>query len=317
MKTILFLDQNMNERGTSSAIYDYAHYNETILGNRSIIATKTTAELITYDKFKNRFQDIFFIKDLEELNFLAKDKECDFFYNLKYGHNDGVLLNDIKNLVHVVFPSYDPHGDIYAYVSQWLAEEHGKESPFVPHMIDLPRTEENLRNALKIDNKFVFGWYGGRNFCIPFAREAVIDCARNREDVFFLFMNEQPFCEAENVLFLPRITDPIEKVKFINTCDVMLHANDRGETFGIAVGEFSSKNKPVVTYSLKNTKWEKPGKSHLNILGKKAILYDDYNSLMEILMYLKVENIKDKEWNCYQEFSPEKIMHTFKKVFLS
>jgi hypothetical protein len=31
MKNILFFDPNMNERGTSIAIYDYAHYNEELL----------------------------------------------------------------------------------------------------------------------------------------------------------------------------------------------------------------------------------------------------------------------------------------------
>jgi len=50
MKTILFYDPNLNERGTSIAVYDYAHYNETILGNKSIIATTQNAELTSYDK---------------------------------------------------------------------------------------------------------------------------------------------------------------------------------------------------------------------------------------------------------------------------
>lgn len=37
-----------------------------------------------------------------------------------------------------------------------------------------------------------------------------------------------------------------EKTTFINTCDAMLWARHDGETFGLAIGEFSSKNKPVI-----------------------------------------------------------------------
>ncbi len=58
MKTILFYDPNLSERGTSIAVYDYAHYNKTILGNKSIVATIQNAELTSYDKFNKRFETI-------------------------------------------------------------------------------------------------------------------------------------------------------------------------------------------------------------------------------------------------------------------
>ena len=38
-KTVLFLVEDFKERGVEVAIYDYAHYNELILNNKSYIIT--------------------------------------------------------------------------------------------------------------------------------------------------------------------------------------------------------------------------------------------------------------------------------------
>ena len=76
-----------------------------------------------------------------------------------------------------------------------------------------------------------------------------------------MFMNQDPFCDIDNVLFIEGTTDQEQKVAFINTCDVMIHARERGETFGLAIAEFSSQNKPIITYSLS------PERCHIDILG--------------------------------------------------
>ena len=109
MKTVLFFDSNLNERGSSIAIYDYAHFNETILGNKSIIASYKTGELTSYNKFKDRFGEVYLID-----NFIDLEKiKCDYVYNLKFGFNDNNIVSTAKNLIHAVFPSYQPHGDVY------------------------------------------------------------------------------------------------------------------------------------------------------------------------------------------------------------
>ena len=58
MKKIVFFDPNLNERGTSIATYDYAHFNETYLGNQSIIVSLSNSKLKSYEKFNNRFKTI-------------------------------------------------------------------------------------------------------------------------------------------------------------------------------------------------------------------------------------------------------------------
>jgi glycosyltransferase involved in cell wall biosynthesis len=306
MKTVLFFDPNLNERGTSIATYDYAHFNEVILGNKSIIVSLNNAELKSFEKFNDRFETHIVNSHLDINNI-----SCDYFYSLKYGFNDNVSHLNSKNLVHVVFPSFDPHGDVYAYVSEWLANTHGYNSPFVPHMVNLPSTDEDFKEFFNTKDKLVIGWYGGNNFEIPFARQAVIDVAKKRKDIIFLFMNQEPFSDLENTIFISGTTDQEQKVAFINTCDVMIHARERGETFGLAIAEFSTKNKPIITYQ------NSLERNHIEILKDKGIYYQDYNSLCNILLNLNKSDMLHKEWNCYQEYTPEKVMLQFNNVFLN
>lgn len=305
MKTVLFYEANLNERGTSVATYDYAYYNQYILGNRSIIVSPKDTNSKTYNKYKQQFK-LISIKSFDEIHSI----ECDYFYHMKYGFNDGTLHKNAKNLVHVVFPSYEPHGDIYAYISEWLTKHYGNGFPFVPHMVDLPKTVKTLKSIFNIKEQLVIGWYGGNNFEIPFARKAVIDCAIQRSDILFLFMNQEPFCELPNVIFIEGTTDMEKKVSFINTCDIMIHARERGETFGLAIAEFSTMNKPVITY------YNSPEKCHIDILGDKGIYYFDYNSLLNILLNIQKSDIINKDWNCYKQFTPEIVMKQFNQVFL-
>ena len=311
-KTIIFFDPNLNERGTSVSTYDYAHYNETILNNKSIVASYVNADKSSYDKFSKRFGHIYLVNDFSEMNSICQKELAYGIYIQKYGHQDHQLVNTCKNLVHVVFPSYEPHGDVYACISKWLSAESKLNLPYVSYMVDLPEVEEDYKPFFNIaDDQLIVGWYGGNNFEIPFARQAVIDIANTRKDIIFLFMNQTPFCDLKNVIFVNGTTDQEEKVAFINTCDVMIHARERGETFGLAIAEFSSKNKPVITYS------NSPEQSHIQLLGSKGLYYSDYNSLYSLLFSLKKDTFKGQDWNCYREFTPEKVMKQFNDVFLN
>jgi hypothetical protein len=323
MKTVLFFDSNLNERGSSIAIYDYAHFNEVILGNKSIIASYKTGELTSYNKFKDRFGEVYLVDSFIDLERI----KCDYVYNLKFGFNDNNIVSTAKNLVHAVFPSYQPHGDVYVYVSKWLANsiQHNKvkceftpnpidlkeDLLYVPHMINLPDVKEDFREFFNVKDKLVIGWYGGNNFHISDAQRAVVDVAKKRKDIIFIFMNQQEtFGNEDNLLFIDGTTDIEQKVAFINTCDIMIHARERGETFGLAIGEFSTKNKPIITYG---NSWER---NHIDTLGDKGIYYHDYNSLYNILMNIQKSDIEGKEWNRYQEYTPEKVMEQFNKIFL-
>ena len=91
----------------------------------------------------------------------------------------------------------------------------------------------------------------------------------------------------------------------------MIHAREMGETFGAAVSEFSIKNKPVITCKGYDN-------AHLDILKDKCFIYNSENSLYKIFNNFKnnLEEIKNKDWNAYKDYTPEKIMDKFKELFI-
>jgi glycosyltransferase involved in cell wall biosynthesis len=308
---IAFHSNQLGIRGTEVALYDYALGNRDILGNESIIISDVNSDLTSLEKFKTQFP-VYLYKNFSEVESIINQERIDAIYYIKAGFNDGKLVNNAKNLIHAVFKHKEPHGDVYAYVSKWLSDEMSNgELPYVPHMINLPKHDLNYKDDFNIDNKIVIGWYGGDNFEIPFAKQAVIDIAKKRKDILFLFMNQTPFCNLENIIFINGTIDLEEKVAFINTCDFMIHARERGETFGLTIAEFSTLGKPIITY------YNSLERNHINILGDKGIYYNNYQELYNILLNLNKSDIEKKDWNCYQDFTPENIMKQFKKVFLN
>lgn len=304
---IAFHSNQLGIRGTEVALYDYALGNRDILGNESIIISDARADLTTLDKFKTQFP-VYLYNDFSEVEQIIERENIDAIYWIKAGFNDGKLVRNAKNLVHSVFKHNDPHGDKYAYVSEWLSTEmSNKELPFVPHMVNLPKHDLDYRGPFGLEGKFVVGWYGGDNFELPFAKQAVIDIAQKRDDIVFLFMNCTPFASAPNIYFIDGTHNLDEKVAFINTCDAMIHSRERGETFGLTIAEFSTFEKPIITYL------NSPEKNHINILGDKGFYYANYDELYEILLHM---DSTIKGYNCYTDFTPEKVMNKFKEVFL-
>lgn len=318
---IIFHENQLCYRGTSNALFDYAHYNEEILNNESVIlypqnSPNNTLESIK--RFQNRFNVIGY-KDLKDRDNIINSLNADLFYAIKSGERETDAPTDlIKTVIHAVFKYNEPYGDVYAYVSEWLSKtmSDGK-LPFVPHIVELPEVHGDLREELNIPkDAVVFARYGGaETFDIDFVMEAVKKVACKNKNIYFIFMGTNEFVKKtffrpyKNVIFLPPTTNVERKVKFINTSDAFLHARHQGESFGIAVGEFSLKNKPIITWSGSDEK------SHLDILGQKAILYTHQQDLLQILNDFRPDSGKD--WDCYSKlFNPSIIMKKFDEVFI-
>ena len=310
---IAFWDNCLCERGTTVSLFDYAYYNETILKNKSFIF---------YDKnFKenkidiiNKFKTHFTVHETDNFkeadDFLIK-YNITHIYIIKYGHIDDRLSKVAKNCIHCVFDCGQPHGDVYSSISPWVNGNNGKH-PVVPHMINLPKHNDNMRDKLNIPkNAKVFGGYGGSDsFSIKFVHSIVYETAKNNPDIYFLFANFNKFCPyLPNIIHLPMITNLNEKVKFINTTDAMLWARQDGETFGISIGEFSTLNKPVIAMEIGDI-------CHVHLLGDKAIWYNNSNDLSTILLNFNPEVERMKDWNAYKEYTPEKVMEIFKRTYL-
>lgn len=313
---IAFHSNQLSLRGTETAMYDYAHYNETILGNQSIIVTPRQApghHELSARRFAERFA-VHGYTNLDEFEALLEAERVDTLYCIKAGMNDGVLSKGTRTVIHSVFGHCEPHGAVYAYVSPWLSQyASGGRYPAVPHIVTPPATPTvGLREELRIPkDAIVFGRHGGNeSFDIQFAHVVIQEIVKHRQDLYFLFLGTNSFCEPHpRIIHLPATADSNLKSRFINTCDAMIHARHSGETFGLAVAEFSALNKPVITYEKSNER------AHIDILGEKGFYYSDATSLTSILWNFVPDHTTN--WRVYSErFTPEGVMKIFHDVFL-
>ncbi|AZB24421.1 MULTISPECIES: hypothetical protein [Chryseobacterium] len=317
---ILFHEDELNYRGTSIAVYDYADFNEKYLGNESIIVynkNSKTNHPLGIEKFEKRFR-VHGYSDFSEVDQLIRKDNIDLFYAIKNGNIDGIDTKECKSVIHSVFKHFEPHGDVYAYVSEWLSQEMtGSKYPYVPHMVNFDsQTNEDLRTELNIPkNAKVFGYYGGHiSFNILFAQKTIEKIASKYKDIYFIFMGVNPFIKKKwwksvpsNIIFLPPSSDIMMKQKFINTCNALLHARERGETFGITVAEFAIMGKPVIAFA------NPPEKAHITHLQNQAYYYNDSKDLQNIILDADL-TLSAKE--LYEKFLPHPVMDTFKKVFI-
>ena len=306
----------MSLRGSENALWDYANFNETILGNHSVIchpAELENAENPTFAKWKARFPLVPY-RTKVELSSKLRVRESDVLYQIKPGPYDGFVVPKVKNCIHSMFLSDEFHGDCFAYVSRWASRVMtGREDSFVPHYVPKLESKENLRQELNIPAEAkVFGRHGGWDtFNIPFVRKTVVQHARKNPEDHFVFLNTEPIRGTEslaNVHYLGATVNPEEKARFLATCDAMLHARWHGETFGLAVGEFAVLGKPVITFS------ESREKAHLEMLGNQALLYRNAGELAEILRGFHPHKTLGTVYETYAD--PKVVMELFQKKFL-
>lgn len=318
-RLIAFDSGHLNLRGTDVALYDYADYAETLLGHRSLILAPSDSDLSALDRFRQRFS-VCLYKTPEDRTSLIQD--CDLYYHQVYGDRPTDLPPKPprgKRAIHCVFTAHQPYGEVYAGISEWVSRERGPavahESrppiPTVPYMVHLPENQEDLRLALGIPaDDVVLGRHGGpHTFNLPWVRETVAAAMEHRGDLHLIFLNTDRFIDHPRVHFLAGTHDLEDKRVFINTCDAMLHARAEGETFGLAVAEFSVCNKPVITWSGGTDRY------HIEVLGDKGIYYDAPRDLLDLLMHWQPDRSRD--WDAFSSrFSPARVMEQFSRVFL-
>jgi FkbM family methyltransferase len=308
-----FHSNQLCERGTEVALYDYANHNEKILGNKSIIffdknSLNNCKE--TVEKFNSRFT-CYGYNSFNEIDDIVVKENIDLMYDIKYGTIDNRKLNNCPIVNHSVFVS-QPHGYKYAVLHDAVNKKYKTNVSVVPHMIDMPNCNEDLREELKISKEaIVLGRIGGfHQFDVQYALEAIIEYLSTNKDIYILLVNTKQFIEHKNVIYLDKKIDKYEKAKFINTCDAMIHARSDGETFSLSIGEFCFYNKPIITTP------STVDNIHLEILGEKAIVYNNKYELLDIFKNIRTIVKKYDDWNAYKQYTPENVMRIFHDVFL-
>ncbi len=345
-----FHNMQLCDRGSTIAMYDYAHYNETLLGNESYIVYDATSPRNRRDvvaKCEKRFgtDRVFgYAGGMLAVEQFIQDADLDAMYIIKSGTVDKFVFQGCSTLVHSVF-KVEPHGYRYATVSKYLKDYHTPPEltqskrdriRVVPHMIDMPPIEEvqdgiklgeltDYRKHLGIPNEteaFVIGRYGGlKQFNLYQVHDAIKRFLNEPQvpgtkPVYFVFANTLPFYVHERIRYVSTIYDKYEKAAFILACDAMIHGRSDGETFGLSLGEFAFYNKPIITTPTDEFN------AHIDILQDRAIIYKtDSDNLLSLLN--NVENavrgflkLHRGKVNGYAEYTPEYAMQQFKEQFL-
>jgi glycosyltransferase involved in cell wall biosynthesis len=314
---IAFHDNSLCLRGTTVAIYDWAYWTRQYLDIDPIIMFNLKNNFndeSVIKKFENEFP-VFGYEDKSQIDDILSKNKCDAFLMEKGGEPDGVISSVSKNLVNAISGWWKPewvHGDVYAMGSKWLSKITDYKIPYVPYIVNLPDHNLDMRDELGIPkDALVFGRNGGWDtFDLPFVKQSIVETLEKRNDVWFVFQYTEPFYEHERIIYLDPTADLNEKVRFINTSDVMLHARNIGESFGLSCAEFSIRNKPVITY------YNSLERNHIDTLGEKGIFYENKEDIDNILLNLDKNEINQLEWNCYQDYSPENVVQKFKEVYL-
>lgn len=315
---VLFHTNTLNYRGTSVAVADYARYNQEVLGNESVIAYCKT---LGQEKDMGNVPEVIeaLEKSFKVIGYRAGDLESkidtekvDLAYFINSGRKEDLPTN-VKTAVHAVFQFNDPHGDRYAYISKWLSDTmSGGSIPFVPHIVDLPTPAGTFRKSLGIrEDQIIIGRIGGYfTFDLPFVKDTIRGLVEKDTagKYVFLFVGTEPFINHPNVKFLNEIHSPQKKANFINTCDAMIHARVRGESFGLSIAEFLSLNKPVLAWN------GGQDRNHLEMLRDSGTLYSNSKDIEDILLNLK--DLKECWTDRVQDFKPETVMKKFNEVFL-
>jgi len=317
---LAFHSNQLSERGAEVALKAYAHYSEVLLGHRSVVAyprhSPGNVEAVV-DAFRERF-DLIPYDNFADLDEQLKIHGVDALYVIKGGEIDRCISRVVPTMVHAVFAQspFERHGTAYAFVSEWLSRTCAFSLiPAVPHIVEPPPCGDDLRLELEIPgDAVVFGSYGGsRSFDVDFVRLfAVPEVLAQRENTYFIFMNQPQFLDHSRAIFLPRSIDSMRKSRFVNTANAMLHARRQGESFGMACAEFSRASKQIFSYR------DSPDRHHHLVLKDSIKLYRSADELIfQLVAFADGYLGRQVGLDAYlARYTPEAVMEQFDRHLL-
>jgi hypothetical protein len=342
-------DKVISERGTSTAVFEYAKALREHEGLEIALAIDQSQshDQITINHWRSEFATIEY-GNVQELEEGAKKFKADFLYATKSGRRDSTFIPDVRLLVHAVFREYDPHGHSYRYISDSLANQVRRDIPLrasfllnrfllsrtispthkfpdfptpnvlnefraVPYVVRELRQKSNLRSTLGIPkDALVLGSLSATDsFNLQFVRIWVEKFLKQSNTHYFLCPNVPLFINHPRAIFLPRILGDEAKGDYLNSLDAMLHARKKGETFGLAMCEALKMGKPVFS-------WQGgEDQNHVEILRKTGWLYRNARDLDDLVEMLQDRRgtFGDQAASLVEEFTPKKVAEKFRLEF--
>lgn len=268
----------------------------------------------------------------------VRDLQCDMLYSQKSGEIASAPQVDDRSLhipwaIHAVFTAHEPHGTMYAAISKevslsqkCLLNDKEADGAFVDYIVDLTEDEKamnisDMRRQKRAElgipsSSLVLCRHGGQTtFNIDFVVQNIATLVDVDDSVHLVLMNTLPLTtQHARIHQVEGESTVLGKARFFAMCDAMLHARADGETFGLAVAEFSLRNKPVITYNGSNL--EGYARAHLDIPGTRGLYYQDLTSLHDVIARLAREGVHNYSWNAYAAFSSSSIIPKFVRVFI-
>ena len=305
----------LNERGAAVALFDYASHARALLGVEPVILHDARAppEPAHVARFANEFPTYAYAAE-DEMQRLIERERIDVAYFLKTAGKDWRVSRSCRTAVHVVFRFFHPHGDSYAYVSKWLAEAMtGGRYPAVPHIVDPPKPRADLRAELGIPkDAFVVGRHGAIDqFNVPFAPRAIEAALERRKNLWMVLLNTARFTTHERVVHLPATADRQAIADLVASCDAGINARRVGETFGLAIAEFLSQDKPALVWAGGRDR------NHLALVDDPRFVYRTRRDLAQ-----KLCDLERRDWGGawsarVAEFAPAAVIPAFADTFLT
>ena len=313
-KRVAFQTNHLDYQGTGRALYDYADLAQTLFGVRPLIFSKnhsanSNAESIA--RFTHRF-DVVFFTHIEEVRRHLENRNNDVLSLTMFVYQTGDLDTSkwpipVIQLAIFKVGARGTHVDVR--ISEIIQCPPKRYCPVLPHVVRLPFVAGNWRRRLRIaDNHIVFCRHGGLSGFDKESHQAVEytlqrDLGRR---VYFLLLNtnKNAFSHPRKI-HLPAVAS-FEKVReFINTCDAMMYGSPYGETFGLAIAEFSYCNKPIV---IADRHWKG---FHTSVLGNGAIRYKTKEQFADIAFGWNKTFHRTQNYYFYSQFLPRSVMQNF------
>jgi hypothetical protein len=192
MHTVAFFVRHFSERGTEVALYNWAHYNETLLGNRSLIVCFSPHAQLHYglplftasrSRFENRFK-VIEIDAIAEMSSVIAKYGVTHFFTHSAGHSRDLyefekrsIWHGCQTIYHAVFPPMARQGStIRCVLGEWLNYRCGKRLPVVPLIVEPHVSAGDFREMLCIPpDAIVIGRHGGYGtFSIDYAKKSLL-----------------------------------------------------------------------------------------------------------------------------------------------
>ena len=305
----------LNERGVAVALFDYAFHARALLGVEPVILhdARVPPEPAHVARFAAQFPTYAYETE-EGMQRLVERERIDVAYFLKTARKDSRVSRSSRTAVHEVFKFFHPHGDSYAYVSQWLSEAMtAGRYPAVPHIVDPLAPRANLRAELGIPvDAFVVGRHGAVDqFNVPFAPRAIEEALARRKNLWFILLNTARFSNHERIVHLPATPDRQAIANFVGSCDMGINARYVGETFGLAIAEFLAMEKPVLVWAGGRDR------NHRVLVDDPRFVYATGRDLAAKLCAVEPADWRGAWAARVAPFAPAAVMQAFSETFLA